>query len=179
LGRTQGGNNNAYCQDNEISWLEWSDAGEHAILLEFTRRLSALRSQHPVFHRRRYFQGRPFRGSGGLDDIVWLNSTGEVMSQEDWDNGWARSLGVFLNGAAIPDPDARGNRVTDDSFLLLFNAHYEPVDFALPEQEYGEAWEVTINTAAPLADHVDDTARKPGETVAVEARSTLVLRRQY
>ena len=179
MGHTQGGNNNAYCQDNPISWLDWGVLQENSILLEFTRRLSKLRSEHPVFHRRRYFQGRTFRGSGGLDDIVWLSASGEVMSQEDWDNGWARSLGVFLNGSAIPDPDTRGNRVTDDSFLLLFNAHYETVDFTLPEQEYGEAWEIAISTAAPLVDHVDDSLFKPRDTVPVDARATLVLRRQY
>jgi isoamylase len=179
MGRTQGGNNNAYCQDNEISWVDWKDVKENSILLDFTRRLAALRAKHPVFHRRRYFQGRTFRGSGGLDDIVWLNPAGEVMSQEDWDNGWARSLGVFLNGNAIPDPDARGNRVTDDSFLLLFNAHYEPVEYTLPEAEYGEAWEVSVNTAAPLASAVDDSYLKAGAVIAVESRSILVLRREY
>ena len=179
MGRTQGGNNNAYCQDNEISWLDWKDVQENSILLDFTRRLSHLRKDHPVFRRRRFLQGRSFRGSGGLDDIVWLNSAGEVMSQEDWDNGWARSLGIFLNGAAIPDPDARGNPVTDDSFLLFFNAHYEPVDFCLPEAEYGEAWEISIDTSAPLADHVDDSNLKASEVVKVDARAILVLRRQY
>jgi glycogen operon protein len=179
MGRTQGGNNNAYCQDNAISWLDWAEVKENSIQLDFTRRLAALRRDHPVFHRRRYFQGRAFRGSGGLDDIVWLNSTGDVMSQEDWDNGWARSLGVFLNGAAIPDPDIRGNRVTDDSFLLLFNAHYETVDFTMPEPEYGSAWEVVVDTAAPLADSVDDSSFKPGDVVPVDARSIMVLRRQY
>src|SRR6195952_5543774 len=180
MGRTQGGNNNAYCQDNEISWVDWADERENSILLDFTSRLSALRAKHPVFHRRRYFQGRTFRGSGGLDDIVWLNPDGDVMSQEDWDNGWARSLYVFLNGDAIPDPDSRGNRVTDDSFLLLFNAHFEPVEFKLPEAEYGEAWETVVNTAAPLVVLVDDESiLKPSDVVTVEPRSTLVLRRQY
>ncbi len=179
MGRTQGGNNNAYCQDNSISWLDWAEVKENSIQLDFTRRVAALRSDHPVFHRRRYFQGRAFRGSGGLDDIVWLNSTGDVMSQEDWDNGWARSLGVFVNGAAIPDPDIRGNPVTDDSFLLLFNAHYETVDFTMPEPEYGAAWELVVDTASPLADHVEDASFKPGDTVPVEARSIMILRRQY
>jgi isoamylase len=101
------------------------------------------------------------------------------MSQEDWDNGWARSLGVFVNGAAIPDPDIRGNPVTDDSFLLLFNAHYETVDFTMPEPEYGAAWELVVDTASPLADHVEDASFKPGDTVPVEARSIMILRRQY
>jgi isoamylase len=179
MGRTQGGNNNAYCQDNEISWLDWGDVQENSFLLDFTRRLAKLRSDHPVLHRRRFFQGRTFRGSGGLDDIVWLSASGEVMSQEDWDNGWAQSLGMFLNGAAIPDPDARGNPVLDDSFVLLFNAHFEPVPFTLPDEDYGEAWEVTVNTAAPLAPQVDDITLKPHAVVEVDARSILVLRRQY
>ncbi len=179
MGRTQGGNNNAYCQDNEISWLDWRDVRENSILLDFARQVSTLRRDHPVFRRRRYFQGRTFRGSGGLDDIVWLTPGGDVMSQEDWDNGWARSLGVFLNGAAIPDPDIRGDRVVDDSFLLLFNAHYEPVSFILPDAEYAEAWAIAVNTSAPLADYVEDLAFKPRDVVPVDARSTIVLRRQY
>jgi glycogen operon protein len=179
MGRTQRGNNNAYCQDNVISWVNWEHVKENSILLDFTARLAALRAKHPVFHRRRYFQGRTFRGSGGLDDIVWLNPSGDVMSQEDWDNGWARSLYVFLNGNAIPDPDARGNRVTDDSFLLLFNAHFEPVEFSLPDAEYGEAWEVVVNTAAPLVGSADDPALKPREVLPVDPRSAVILRRQY
>jgi isoamylase len=179
MGRTQDGNNNAYCQDNPISWVDWAEVRENSILLDFTRRLSALRANHPVFHRRRYFQGRASRGSGGLDDIVWLNPSSEVMSQEDWDNGWARSLGIFLNGHAIPTPDRRGNRVRDDSFLLFFNAHYEPVDFTIPAQEFGEAWEIAVSTAEPLADNIDDSGFKAGGSVEVEPRSILVLRRQY
>ena len=179
MGRTQGGNNNAYCQDNEISWVDWADVKENSILFDFTARLSALRARHPVFHRRRYFQGRTFRGSGGLDDIVWLNPNGDVMSQEDWDNGWARSFYIFLNGSAIPDPDARGNHVSDDSFLMLFNAHYEPVEFCLPEAEYGEAWAIVVDTAAPLAITVDDAYLKSAAVLSVEPRSILVLRREY
>ena len=159
--------------------MDWRDVRENAVLLEFTQKLSRLRREHPVFHRRRYFQGRTFRGSGGLDDIVWLNTNGDVMSQEDWDRGWARTLGVFLNGAAIPDPDSRGNRVTDDSFLLLFNAHYEPVDFTVPSVEYGESWEVAISTSEPLADHMDEPPTKAGASVTVDARAIIVLRRQY
>jgi glycogen operon protein len=101
------------------------------------------------------------------------------MSQEDWDNGWARSLGVFVNGAAIPSPDRRGNPIRDDSFLLFFNAHYEPVEFTVPDQEYGEAWEITVSTAEPLAVAVQDGNYKPRDSVQVDARSILVLRRQY
>jgi glycogen operon protein len=114
-----------------------------------------------------------------LPDIVWLNPSSDQMSQEDWDNGWARSMAVFLNGSAIPSPDRRGNAIRDDSFLLFFNAHYEPVEFTLPEPRYGEAWEIVVSTAEPLAFEVQDTAFKPRDTVQVEARSIVVLRRQY
>jgi isoamylase len=180
MGRTQGGNNNAYCQDNEISWLDWSDARENSFLYHFAASLTKLRREHPVFHRRRYFQGRPIAGSGGLDDIAWLAPSGEVMSAEDWEAGWAQSLGVFLNGQGIPDPDARGQRVTDDSFLLFFNAHYEPITFTLPGEEYGESWEWSIDTARPMASEVseDDSLKANGE-VMLEARSMVVLRRIF
>jgi glycogen operon protein len=180
MGRTQRGNNNAYCQDNEISWVDWSDVRENSFLYDFTSRLTRLRREHPIFHRRRYFQGRPIAGSGGLDDIVWLTPGGEVMDDEDWHAGWARSLGVFLNGEGIPDPDARGQRVTDDSFLLFFNAHYEPLNFRLPGEEYGSSWELAVDTAHPMAFEVDsDTSHKAEEEVRVEARSLVMLRRQF
>jgi len=179
IGRTQGGNNNAYCQDNPISWLDWSEAREHSILMDFTERLSQLRRRHPVLRRRRYFQGRPVVGSGGLDDIVWLTTSGEAMSQEDWEHGWARSVGMFLNGNAIPDPDARGQRIVDDSFLLFFNAWHEDVDYTLPGQEFGSAWEVVVDTTAPLAPDIDAASHKFGEAMRTPARSVLVLRRVY
>jgi glycogen operon protein len=180
MGRTQGGNNNAYCQDNEISWVDWSDARENSFLYQFTSSVAKLRRQHPIFHRRRYFQGRPIAGSGGLDDIVWMTPAGEVMSAEDWEAGWAQSLGVFLNGQGIPDPDARGQRITDDSFLLFFNAHHEPITFHLPGEEYGESWEWTIDTARPMASQVEaDDSLKAGAELQLEARSMVVLRRLF
>jgi len=179
MGRTQGGNNNAYCQDNKISWLDWSDARENSILVEFTQRLADLRRRHPVLRRRRYFEGRPVQGSGGLDDIVWLNPSGEAMSHDDWEQGWARSVGMFLNGNAIPDPDARGQRIVDDSFLLFFNAWHEDVEYTLPGAEFGSAWETVIDTTAPLAHAMDLPAHKFADTVCTPARSLLVLRRVY
>ncbi len=180
MGRTQGGNNNAYCQDNEISWLDWSDIRENSFLYHFTASLTKLRREHPIFHRRRYFQGRPIAGSGGLDDIVWLTPAGEVMSQEDWEAGWARSLGVFLNGQGIPDPDVRGQRITDDSFLLYFNAHHEPMTFSLPGDEYGEAWEWAIDTTRPMMSQVaEDDSLKADAELKLEARSMVVLRKLF
>jgi glycogen operon protein len=174
LGRTQGGNNNAYCQDNEISWYDWDAAREHDVLLDFTRRLAALRHEHPVFRRRRFFQGRPLRGSD-VADLGWFRPDGAAMDDDDWESGFAKSVTVFLNGDAIPDPDERGERVVDDSFFLLFNAHYEPIDFTLPQGDYGEAFEVVIDTAVPLPP--EERRVKPGSPTTVEARSMLVLKR--
>jgi isoamylase len=178
LGRTQHGNNNAYCQDNDISWVDWDRAREFEHLTDFVVRLSALRREHPVFRRRRFFQGRQLRGSH-LEDIAWLQPSGEPMADEDWDNGYAKSLAVFLNGNGIPELDSRGERITDDSFLLLFNAHHEQMTFTVPEASYGEAWTVVLDTAAPLLDEAADEPRsaKAGGTIEAEARSIVVLLR--
>jgi isoamylase len=180
LGRTQRGNNNTYCQDNELSWVDWSDTPEHVVLLEFTKRLSRLRRDHPVFRRRRFFYGRPVRGSadglgdGELSDIAWLTPAGEKMTDADWQNGYARSLAVFLNGDAITEPDRRGRRIVDDSFLLLFNAHHEVIRFTIPK-DYGDMWLTEIDTAMPIA--VDSRPCRAGDAVPVEGRSVQVLRR--
>src|SRR5215203_4475499 len=132
LGRTQQGNNNVYCQDNELAWINWAQADTE--LMEFTRTVSALRTAHPVFRRRRFFSGKPVRrrGTTGLPDIAWLAPDGSEMTEEDWESGFAKSIAVYLNGHGIPDLDVRGQRVTDDSFVLCFNAHYEPIEFTLP-----------------------------------------------
>ncbi len=177
MGRTQGGNNNAYCQDNETSWVDWTDARENSALLEFTRTVTRLRHEHPVFRRRRYFQGRPMRGSGGVDDIAWFQPSGELMTDEAWDAGYAKSVGVFLNGDAIPDPDGRGERVRDDSFLLLFNASDTDVEYVLPAEEFGETWAVVLDTVAPMAIEVEERRVKTAQEVTVGARSVMVLRR--
>jgi glycogen operon protein len=147
IGRTQRGNNNAYCQDNEISWFDWVHADEG--LLHFTRRLIRLRHRHPVFCRRRWFQGRPIHGSG-VSDIGWFTPAGAQMSEEDWNAGFAKSLGVFLNGHAIPTPDERGERILDDSFYVMFNAQHEPVDFRLPPPEWGRRWTKVLDTYESL-----------------------------
>jgi glycogen operon protein len=188
MGRSQGGNNNAYCQDNEISWLNWSDAETHRDLLEFTAAVSALRRAHPVFRRRRFFQGSPIRGSDrevagaartGEDaeqvkDIVWLRPDGAEMSDADWDSGTARSLGMFLSGDGIPDPDSRGEPVRDDSFLLFFNAHFESIDFRVPPKSFGPLWEIIIDTRVPvgaagdgIAREIIDSDRGPGDPDSV------------
>jgi isoamylase len=174
LGRTQQGNNNVYCQDNELSWIDWAQADTE--LTEFTRSVSALRAAHPVFRRRRFFSGRPVRqrGSDGLPDIAWFAPDGSEMGDDDWETGFAKSVAVYLNGQGIPDLDVRGQRVTDDSFVLCFNAHHEPIEFTLPPKEFGPAWAPVIYTA----DTATAEEAKPvtaGAKVAVDARAVLVL----
>ncbi|HKI01864.1 MAG TPA: glycogen debranching protein GlgX [Thermoanaerobaculia bacterium] len=149
MGRTQGGNNNAYCQDNEVSWFDWEHVDTD--LLEFTSRLIAFRRDHPVFRRRRWFLGTRIRGEG-VRDIGWFRPDGELMSDEDWQHGSARSLGVFLNGDAIPSLDDRGERITDGSFYVLFNAHHEPIPFRLPARpEWGKRWFRVLDTGEAVA----------------------------
>jgi glycogen operon protein len=172
LGRTQRGNNNAYCQDNEISWFDWESA-DHG-LFEFTRRLIRLRNEHPAFRRRGWFKGRLLRGKG-ISDIAWLRVDGEPMSEEDWQQGFVKSLMVFLNGEALQELDDDGKRVRDASFLLLFNAHYEALDFTLPPASFGGAWTVVVDTATEVGER---NATLPAGSVArVEARSVIVLTR--
>jgi glycogen operon protein len=168
-GRTQGGNNNAYCQDNEVSWYDW----EHidADLLDCTKRLIALRREHPVLRRRRWFQGLPIRGSV---DLGWSKPDGTEMSDEDWNAGHTASVGVFLNGEAITDRDRRGQRVTDESFLLLFNAHHDAIDWTLPKQ-WGQWWELVIETVGP--DREGEVLASSG-TLKVAGRSIVVLLRR-
>ena len=169
--RTQGGNNNAYCQDNEVSWFEWGqrDAG----LTAFTSRLIALRRQHPVFRRRRFFQGRPLWGEGS-SDIAWFRPDGTEMDDEDWQQGLAKSVAVFLNGDAIASPDARGERIVDDSFLLLFHAHHENLHFTMPPERFGVGWVTVIDTADAWR---EGEQVKHGEQLALTGRSVVVLRR--
>jgi glycogen operon protein len=177
LGRSQDGNNNVYCQDNEISWIDWKDARVHEVMTDFTAQLARLRAAHPVFRRRRFFQGRPIRGSN-IEDIAWLRPDGQQMSDEDWNFGSAKAIAIFLNGQGIPERDALGERITDDSFLLMINAHHQSIMFTLPDQTYGRIWEMVVDTADPLLakarrrqNHI-----KPGGRLRVAARALLVLR---
>jgi isoamylase len=174
FGRTQGGNNNAYCQDNDISWFDWErmDDGLHA----FVTRVIQFRKDHPVFQRRRWFHGRHVRGTG-VSDIGWFKADGGEMSDQDWTAGFARTVGVFLNGKAIPTPDDRGEPIVDDSFYLLFNAHHEPMEFTLPTCPWGDRWEKVIDTNEPVPDLREHHEWKAGEQVRVEGYSLTVLRR--
>jgi isoamylase len=179
LGRTQRGNNNAYCQDNELSWFDWEQAD--AAFVEWCRSVIALRRNNHVFRRRRWFQGHPIRGT---EEVTWLRPDGLAMSDNDWDNGYARSLGVLLNGSAISTPDAFGGRVVDDSFLLLFNASELDLPWTLPADSLWAApnpWTVELDTALGLVPGTEYGADSPsdsgaGSTVPLRQRSVVVLR---
>jgi isoamylase len=172
IGRTQGGNNNAYCQDNEVSWFDWQHVDED--LLDFTRRLIHIQAGHPVFQRRRWFKGRPVHGAG-VADIAWLRPDGQEMSEQDWQEGHAKSFAVFLNGEALLEVDEEARPVRDDSFLLLFNAHHEAVCFTWPPEAFGTGWRILLNTADQA-----DGSRTPRAADAweVAGRCLVVLSRQ-
>ncbi|MDX2968763.1 glycogen debranching protein GlgX [Kribbella solani] len=174
LGRTQQGNNNVYCQDNEISWIDWELTEPQKHLLEFTRSLVRLRNNHPVLRRRRFFHGDT--GIDGLGDLVWFTPKGTEMQNGDWQRDDARAIAVFLNGDAISEPDPRGEPVVDDSFLVLLNSNFEPVDFLLPPEEYGESWTVAVDTTTPTGG-ASDEPHPAGRTLQLPARSTLILTR--
>jgi isoamylase len=175
LSRSQHGNNNAWCQDNEISWYDWElDEDQHA-QLEFTRKVIALRKAHPVFRRAAFLVGHEQEGSG-LPDVWWFRTDGRRMTQRDWQFHDAHTLGVFLNGEEIPERDERGEPVEDDSFLLLFNAHYDPVTFTLPARRFGTVWTHELCTARPDREPGQDELPARAD-VHLEARSLKVLRR--
>ncbi|GAA3744264.1 glycogen operon protein [Spinactinospora alkalitolerans] len=147
IGRTQRGNNNAYCQDNKLTWVDWSLVEANADLLAFTSAITALRRGHPIFRRTRFFAGSPIRKGDELRDIAWFTPDGHEMTEENWEDAFGRAIVVFLNGDGITDLDTRGERVTDDSFLLCFNAHYGDVEVTVPGQDYGTEWTVVVDTA--------------------------------
>ena len=173
LGRTQRGNNNVYCQDNELSWINW-DLNEHDYkLLRFTRHLIHLRRDHPVMRRRRFLEGPAQRGGESeLGEIEWFTPAGTHMTEEEWNQPWARSTMVFYNGDAIREPDANGRRILDDDFLLLLNAAPEPVDFTLPDAKYGHIWHTVVDTAGDD----DRDEYHSGDIVQVGPRTSFILR---
>jgi len=175
LGRSQQGNNNSYCQDNEISWLDWNLTAENSALLDFTRQLVHLRRQHPIFRRRKWFQGRAIHGSG-VHDIGWFNADGSEMTQEQWYNGFTKTISIFLNGEELIAPGAKGERIIDDSFLLFFNTHYEMIEFTQPTGLQAWEWEVVIDTKEPRFVAAGNLY-KGNKPVPVTERSLVVLRR--
>jgi isoamylase len=177
LGRTQRGNNNGYCQDNEISWYDWEHADPS--LLEYTQRLIRFSLAHPVFCRRRWFQGRPIHGTN-VSDIAWFTPSATEMSEQDWQMGFAKSLGVFLNGRAIPTPNERGERIYDESFYVMFHAGHEPLEFTLPDDKWGSEWQVIIDTTIddePFIDEGDGPVHDAGATLTVQPWSLVLLQR--
>ncbi len=174
LGRTQEGNNNVYCQDNELAWVDWDLEDSQQDLLDFTSTLVALRRDHPVFRRRRFFAGdADHGGQSDLGDIVWYGPTGVEMDHEAWHNSHTSSLMVFLNGEAIPTMDARGRPVVDDHFLLLFNAWHEQVDFTIPGGIDAREWSIVFDTSRTLSE--DEEQWQTGSTNTLQARSAVVL----
>jgi glycogen operon protein len=170
FGRTQRGNNNAWCQDNEISWFRWDEADHD--LIEFTRRVIQLRKDHPVFRRQQFLAGAEVKGSG-LPDVWWFRPDGRRMTQKDWQNANAHTLGVFLNGEEIPSRTPDGHEIDDDSFLLLFNAYGEPITFTLPTRRFGTRWAVELATGA----NAPRDALNARAEVTVDGRSVTLLRR--
>jgi glycogen operon protein len=168
VGRTQNGNNNGYCQDNETSWLDWAAADES--LLEFVRTLTRLRAEHPVFRRRRFFTGEI--AANGVPDIAWLTCDGSPMGESDWTSPGADPLAVFLNGQGIAEPGLRGEAITDDSFLILFNPTAEAAAITLPPASYGETWQIVLDTG----DAHPEGERSAGSQHEIGARSLVVLR---
>lgn len=176
IGRTQGGNNNAYCQNSEISWFDWDLPDENAALLDFTRHLIYFRRQHPTFRRRKWFLGRAIHGSS-VKDIGWFNPDGGDMTEDQWMAGYTKAIGIFLNGEEIATPGEEGERVMDESFFICFNAHYEMLEFTLPPGLQDREWLVVIDTDKPrfVEAEIIYTEDKP---IPVTARSVMVLRRR-
>ncbi|MBD2438314.1 glycogen debranching protein GlgX [Nostoc sp. FACHB-110] len=174
IGCTQQGNNNAYCQDSEISWRNWEFLKTNRDLLDFTRELIYFRHKHPVFRRRKWFQGRPIHGHG-ISDIAWFNADGSEMTDKQWLVSYAKVMEIFLNGQGIASPGPHGERIIDESFLLFFNAHYEPIEFALPHSLQDKTWTLVIDTDRPR--FIKDEKSISGyQTVSVTERSLVVLR---
>jgi isoamylase len=174
IGRTQKGNNNAYCQDNEISWINWAAADNE--LLEFTKKIIHFRKRHPAFCRRRWFQGYPIKGVG-IEDIAWFLPNGSEMTEEHWNQEFAKSLGVFLNGLGIHTQGPRGEHITDDSFYILFNAHHEAIEFKLPPEKYGKEWLKILDTAENFMDEGGKgDLFKMDNSIKVEGRSVVMLK---
>ena len=177
IGRSQGGNNNVYCQDNEVSWIDWDARAEERALLEFTSALTAFRNRHPVFRRRRFFEGKPVRKADELRDIEWFTPSGDEMEEQNWEDELGKSVAVFLNGDAIADRDVRGVRIRDDSFVLAFNAHSEPAEFTLPPEDYGTAWAVVVDSSSGVVQEPREETLGAHARLTAPPRSLVVLQR--
>src|SRR5574337_1683315 len=175
IGRTQQGNNNAYCQDNEISWYDWSLDAARRDILSFTRNLIAFRKQHPVLRRRRFFQGRRLRGSM-VKDLAWFRPDGKEMSDQDWEAGYVKSLALRLAGDAIDETDEKGRPIVDDTLLILLNAHHTSLTFTLPAHKRGVRWQPLLDTSTGSFYPKKAGLIRGGNHYEIEARSLAVLR---
>ena len=173
LSRTQSGNNNAYCQDNEISWINWENADTD--LQQFTMKLIRLCKDHPVFSRHRWFQGQLIKGTG-VEDIAWFLPEGKEMTEENWNHDFAKSLAIYMNGRGLKMIDAMGEKVVDNNFYIIFNAYHEPLDYCLPSEKYAERWVKVIDTAANFIAEDSTETYEPGDTLKVEGRSVVLLK---
>ena len=173
VARSQQGNNNAYCQDNEISWTDWNLTEVRRDMFAFVSKLIHLRLDHPVLHRRRFFEGRePGDQADTVPQVEWFDHTGSIMDMDDWGNTHAFSMMVFLNGADIPETDWYGNRMVDNDFILIFNAHYEPIQFTLPDERYGDKWQLVVDTYNPKGPELTYEA---GFSITAQSRSLMIL----
>jgi glycogen operon protein len=172
LGRTQGGNNNAYCQDNKISWVNWQDADTD--LLTFTKKLVHFVRRHPIFNRRRWFQGQPIKGVG-VEDIAWFNTDGKEMNEENWKQDFAKTLGIFLNGKGIPTPGPKGEQILDDHFFIIFNAYHDAIEFKLPPAKFGRQWTKVLDTGISYFEETGETW-KASSSIHIEGRSVVLLK---
>jgi len=173
VARTQQGNNNAYCQDNEISWTHWDLDDDRKSLLAFVSKLIHLRLNHPVLHRRRFFTGRKAGDDPNtIPEVEWFDHTGSIMDMNDWQNTHAFSMMVYLNGADIPEMDYYGNPTVDNDFILIFNAHYEPIQFTLPDENYGSKWKLVVDTYNPDGPELNYEA---GFAITAQSRSFMLL----
>ena len=171
--RTQGGNNNAYCQDNEISWTNWDLDDSQQEMLAFVSKMIHLRLSHPVLHRRRFFSGRtPGDPVDKIPQAEWFDHTGSIMDMADWQNTHAFSVMIYLNGSDIPEVDWYGNQMVDNDFILIFNAHYEPIQFTLPDERYGKKWKLVVDTHNPDGPVLNYEA---GFAITAQSRSFLLL----
>jgi glycogen operon protein len=177
MGHTQQGNNNAYCQDNEISWLNWNLGTEDRELLGFVQRMISLRKRHPIFRRRRFFQGRPIKGAS-VKDVLWLNSGGKEMSEEEWRDPSVHCLGMFLSGQGLNELDERGRRVSDSDFLILLNSYHEDVAFTLPAFQPSSRWIAWMDTSRGNGLRPGDTY-DAGAVYPLQARSLVVMMERH
>ena len=173
VGRTQQGNNNAYCQDNAISWTNWDLDDDQKDLFAFVSKMIHLRLEHPVLHRRRFFTGRePGDPADKIPQVEWMDHNGSIMDMEDWSNTHAFSVMIYLNGSDIPEADWYGNQMVDNDFILIFNAHYEPIMFTLPDERYGKKWRLVVDTHNPKGPELNYEA---GFAITAQSRSFLLL----